>query len=836
MLKKRILAVLFTCWGMTCLVTAQIVTVPSLNTNLFPLLITPPAGTNLISESTNLLSLKISNYLVPSLSTTNDTNGVEITITNMVPVLSNVAIYVTCPTNFPLTGSNVVRVDLNDAAAPPDKTNQDGIFCGNLITPFTQTGVALPIWFFMSGIDLSVTNESGETLPSAFSNRFVVEYLLIPRPPNDKFTNAFKMAAGGGVWVTTNNYASIEVGEPKHAKASAMDASIWWMWSSPVTTNVLIDTAGSSFNPVLGVYTGTNVAKLTEVASSGGDTVNKLKAYASIDAIAGVTYRIAVAGKDNTTNSQGNVRLRIVPGAVPDTHPPLVSIESPNRETFTTEDVIVLSGIAKEPFANDSGISNVLIQVNNGPVTNAVGAESWSASVVLPPGTNVVRAYAMDYAGNKGPADSIVVRYVNPTNDLFASAGWLTGVGGVAYTENQRATLEADEPLHSGNVGGHSIWYAWRAPQDGELRLSTSGSSFDTLLDLYVGTNLAALVNVINNDDYYEGVKYSELVYGVVSNQLYYISVDGYGGENGTVVFQYAFVPPTAGQFYNLVISASPGGQVSPPSGSYRSGARATLTAIPDANFEFAGWQGDVQSLNNPMTLQMIQDYTIRGTFRLISNTNAPVTDGFESGGFKALSWQFSGGGSWIVQTNVVSRGKYAAQSGPTGNGQTNALTLKVKCVAGSGAFDLRTSSELGWDNLEFRLNGKLLQRWSGITSWTNYVFSVPIGTNTMMWVYSKDANFTEGNDTVYIDNVFLPLDTSVQPGSPAEMRLMTRNNGQMQITILGDPDLRYTIEASPDLFNWLPVYSGSSASGILQYLDTDAPSYPSRYYRATTP
>jgi hypothetical protein len=831
MLKTRILAVLFSFWGMAYLVTAQV-----LDTNRFPLLIKPPPGTNLVSESTNLFSLRISNYLVAVLATTNDAEGVEITVTNMVPVLSNVTVYVTCPTNFPLTGSNVVRVDFNDVGSPPDGTNMDGIFSGNVITPYTQTGVMLPIKFYMHGIDKSITNELGEALESVFTNEFTVQYLLIPRPPNDKFTNAFKMPSNGGIWVTTNNYASIEVGEPKHAKNNTMDASIWWMWSSPVTTNVLIDTAGSSFNTVLGVYTGTNVAKLTEVGSSAGDTLNKLKAYVKFDVVAGVTYRIAVAGKDNTTNSQGTVRLRIAPGASPDTHPPSVSIESPNRETFTTEDIITLTGIAKEPFLNDSGISNVLVQVNNGPITNAVGSDTWYTTVVLPPGTNVIRAYAIDYAGNQGAADSIVVRYVNPTNDLFVSSGWLAGVGGLANANNQRATIEADEPLHAGNVGGHSIWYSWRAPQDGELRLTTSGSTFDTLLDLYVGTNLVSLIDVINNDDAYEGAKYSELVYGVVSNQLYYISVDGYGGESGTVYLQYAFVPPTPGQFFSLSTAASPGGRVSPPSGSYRSGARATLTAIPDINFEFSGWEGDVQSLNNPLTLQMMQNYTVRGTFRLISNTNAPVTDGFETGNFKQLAWQFPSGSYWIVQTNDISRGKYAARSGPTADSQTNAMTLRVKCLAGSGAFDLKTSSELGWDNLEFRLNGKILQRWSGVTAWTNFVFDVPIGSNTLVWVYSKDSNFTEADDAVFIDNVFLPLDTSVPPGSPADMQISVRSNGQIQITIVGDPDLRYTIEASPDLFNWLPIFSGSSASGILQFTDTDAPIYDNRYYRSTTP
>jgi hypothetical protein len=104
------------------------------------------------------------------------------------------------------------------------------------------------------------------------------------------------------------------------------------------------------------------------------------------------------------------------------------------------------------------------------------------------------------------------------------------------------------------------------------------------------------------------------------------------------------------------------------------------------------------------------------------------------------------------------------------------------------------------------------------------------------MWSYIKDANFSSGDDTAYLDNVFLPLDNTKPVGGPADLRVSVRSNGQLQITVLCDPDLNYTIEASPDLYNWLQIYSGSSPSGIIQYLDKDAPSYSSRYYRATTP
>jgi hypothetical protein len=826
----KILPVTLLVWLMGNSLMAQ------LDTNRFELTILPQPGTYIVSESSNVLSLAIANWAVTNIETVTDPEGIETTVTNLMPLLSNLTVVAF----YPGIGTNVVRLDLTDDGVAPDRAAQDGIFSTSFFSPFTQVGYYLPVTFLMRGLDISRTNESGEVIEAVrFTNQFVVEYFLVPRPSNDKMTNAFKIPPGGGIAWATNNYASIEPGEPKHAKMTAPDASIWWVWSSPVSTNVLIDTAGSYFSPVLAVYTGNSVMQLVEVASSSDDTANHLKAHVNFDAVAGETYRIAVAGKDSSTNSVGWIRLRVAPGAVPDTHPPLVSISSPTREALVTTEMITLTGSAKEPFPGDSGISNVVVQVNNDPPISATGSDSWSASIVIPTGTNVIRAFAVDYAGNIGPADSIVVRYVNPTNDLFFSAGRLTGVGGVAQANNRRATREPGEPLHAGNVGGHSVWYYWRAPADGDLRLTTSGSTFDTLLALYLGTQLTNLVALAWNDDTtLTNAKYSELVFGVISNQLYYIAVDGYGGETGDLRLQYAFVTPTPGQFYNLTIIGSPGGSVSPPSGAYRSGARVMLTATPELNFEFAGWEGGVVSINNPLTIVMSQDLSVSAKFRLLAATNAPVTDGFELGNFKLLNWVTSGNAKWTVQTNLVARGKYAARSGTIGNGQSSSLILQTNMLAGAASFDLRVSSETGWDYLEFYLGTTptLLQRWSGDVGWTNFVFNVPAGPNRLEWRYIKDGNFSGGLDAAFIDNLFVPLDPRVSEGGSCSLLINPQQDGQVQITVLGEPNRSYILEAAPDLIHWVPLGIRSSESGVIQFLDVEAPGYDGRFYRALAP
>ena len=70
--------------------------------------------------------------------------------------------------------------------------------------------------------------------------------------------------------------------------------------------------------------------------------------------------------------------------------------------------------------------------------------------------------------------------------------------------------------------------------------------------------------------------------------------------------------------------------------------------------------------------------------------------------------------------SNYVYSGQCAAGSGVIGNSQRSSLVLTTNTLAGAGSFDLLVSSEHAFDNLEFYLNGSLLKRWSGETSWTS--------------------------------------------------------------------------------------------------------------------
>src|SRR5207244_6219758 len=84
---------------------------------------------------------------------------------------------------------------------------------------------------------------------------------------NDAFVNAQSISGASGSVTGSNANATKESGEPYHA-GDAGGRSVWYYWTAPGSGSVTIDTVGSTFNTLLGVYTGGSVSGLTTVASN----------------------------------------------------------------------------------------------------------------------------------------------------------------------------------------------------------------------------------------------------------------------------------------------------------------------------------------------------------------------------------------------------------------------------------------------------------------------------------------------------------------------------------------------------------------------------------------
>ena len=89
---------------------------------------------------------------------------------------------------------------------------------------------------------------------------------------------------------------------------------------------------------------------------------------------------------------------------------------------------------------------------------------------------------------------------------------------------NFDATMELGEP--SGIPAGHSVWYTWVAPSNGQATFDTAGADFDTILDVWTGNSVGALTFVASSDDFYG--KQSKVGFTAVAGTTYRIRVWGH--------------------------------------------------------------------------------------------------------------------------------------------------------------------------------------------------------------------------------------------------------------------------------------------------------------------
>jgi V8-like Glu-specific endopeptidase len=81
-------------------------------------------------------------------------------------------------------------------------------------------------------------------------------------PGNDNFINRINLSSRSTTG--TNVDATAESGEPNHGGRPG-GKSVWWSWTAPASGNFTLSTAGSNYDTLLGLYTGSNVAHIPQI-------------------------------------------------------------------------------------------------------------------------------------------------------------------------------------------------------------------------------------------------------------------------------------------------------------------------------------------------------------------------------------------------------------------------------------------------------------------------------------------------------------------------------------------------------------------------------------------
>jgi subtilisin family serine protease len=125
-----------------------------------------------------------------------------------------------------------------------------------------------------------------------------------PGTTDDFFATPRAISGLSGNSASKTNFATSELGEPNHAGYTPSH-SVWFNYTAPASGQIDISTAGSNFDTLLAVYTGSSFVNLNLVAANDDIKTGQSSAV-SFGAVAGRVYRIAIDGYATAT---GNVVL-----------------------------------------------------------------------------------------------------------------------------------------------------------------------------------------------------------------------------------------------------------------------------------------------------------------------------------------------------------------------------------------------------------------------------------------------------------------------------------------------------------------------------------------------
>lgn len=398
--------------------------------------------------------------------------------------------------------------------------------------------------------------------------------LRIESPPaNDDFANASVLSSTLPAATTGSNvYASKEQNEPDHAASQGFPkggSSVWWKWTAASTTKVTVTTGFSGatdFNSLLAVYTGTSVSTLTLIAANN-DFNGSETSTLTFQAVSGTTYYIAVDGQ---FGASGNIGLDLRTASAP------ANDDFANATVLTGSLPIVVNGDntdaskeAGEPIHDpgnfDTGGTSVWwswVAPSTTAVTVSTAGSDFSTLLGVYIGNSVATltpvarttqgqitfnaaagsTYKIVVDGSLGSAGGIQLSLATaPANDNFANAEVLPSTLPIQFHVGSTvgATKENNEPYHggpgpgnyTGNFGGASVWYSWKAERTETVTITTIFSDFDTLLGVYTGTSVSSLTYVAGNNDTIE--RTSSVSFSATAGTTYRIAVDGYNNNTG---------------------------------------------------------------------------------------------------------------------------------------------------------------------------------------------------------------------------------------------------------------------------------------------------------------
>lgn len=377
-------------------------------------------------------------------------------------------------------------------------------------------------------------------------------------PLNDDFEDFQALNGVSGNITSSSLGATVQPSEPL-ATDPSVGSTVWFSWPSVLAGSVTFSTAGSSFDTILAVYSGTDIDGLTLVAANDNNG-EQPTSEVTWDADPGARYRIVLAGRDGASGDYSLSWSQVLPPPDNDAFSaatPLVGFTGqvnglnggatlepgePSHAPNATGGSVWYSWTAprdgKAHFDTSSSLFPTVLAVYTGEAVDSLSVVARSADGPPAPAAQVDfnttggLQYWVALDGQSGALGLFLLRWtyadLNTPNNMFTNAQAITGFMGAAPGENFYADTEAGEPYHAGDPGGRSIWYRWVSPGNFRVSFKTQGSNFDTLLAVYTGDNLIdGLTEITSNDDDPNAGLTSAVAFNAVAGTRYSIAVDG---------------------------------------------------------------------------------------------------------------------------------------------------------------------------------------------------------------------------------------------------------------------------------------------------------------------
>lgn len=442
-----------------------------------------------------------------------------------------------------------------------------------------------------------------------------------------------------------------------------------------------------------------------------------------------------------------------------------------------------------------------------------------------------------------------------PDNDNFTNRTVIVASGSVSVRGvNAKATVEAGEPTISGEVVSKSVWWSWTAPFSGPATINTIGSSFDTQLGIFTGTDLSALSSIAENDDA-NGLYTSSVTFSAVGGVPYVILIGGYNGAGGKVKLNvnvvpggpcsYSITPASRSVAYgagnsSVAVTAATGCAWSAVSndawltvtGGASGSGSGTVTYSVTANVALTPRTGTltVAGLTHTVTQAAAPACAYSITPTTASFTAAPTTNSFAMTAGTGCAWTATPNAPWLtIQSGASGSGNgtttYVVGTNAFSNTREGTITVAglthtvtqegtVPCSYSISPASASFASSGGTSNIVISTLTACAWTASSPASWIT--FSTTNGTGNATVTYTVAANVSSTARSAVL-TVAANGFTVTQAGAPCVYAITPASASAASAGAAGTVGVTATIGCAWTAvanMTWLTVTGGSSGSG----------------------